>query len=423
MCDILHVLPDFQSVSYGHILPSLDKASISTIDLISVPSHDIAKRAQVPPAEVAKLSDAVVQAIQIDIEKTKRSTLELGFSDGEQPEPCISTLDANIDASLGGGLRPGHVIEIAGESGVGKTQFLLTLLLSVQLPSPRGLDGCALYISTEAALSTTRLNQLLKMHPVLSTLSAPQKPTLDRVLSIQTPDLESQEHILRYQVPVAVRRRRVRLLVIDSIAANFRAEFDRPSQGTAENDESRISSQSVPPSDRRSRRSMAERRPQLVQIGAFLRNLASTENIAIVVSNQITDRFSATNVSTFSHPPASSGTSSATPDSLTLDKQQRWFTGWGDLPAHIPGHLNLKTPCLGLTWTNQISARIALIKETQVLGDREKSRRWIRVVFAPWTAPSLEQGVEYDITAGGIATVSKEASRTAELRTDGSKHE
>ena len=67
---------------------------------------------------------------------------------------------------------------------------------------------------------------MLTTHPTLS--SAYRKPTLDRIISVVTPDLESQDHILRYQVPVVIRRHKIGLVVLDSVAANYRAEFERP---------------------------------------------------------------------------------------------------------------------------------------------------------------------------------------------------
>jgi DNA repair protein RAD57 len=57
---------------------------------------------------------------------------------------------------------------------------------------------------------------------------ADPQPSLDRIVSIVTPDLESQEHILWYQAPIAIQRYDVGLLVVDSVAANFRAEFETP---------------------------------------------------------------------------------------------------------------------------------------------------------------------------------------------------
>lgn len=326
-------------------------------------------------------------------------------------------------------------------SGGGKTQFLLTLLLSAQLDAPHGLSSSTLYISTESALPTTRLSQLLRTHPVL--VSVNPKPTLDRVISIVTPDLESQDHILRYQVPVAIRRHGVRLIILDSVAANYRAEFERPGTGNGQN----------------SGANMAQRSSELVKLGQLLRDLARDENCAVVVANQVADRFSGggaspvMNRATQSSPLArrSGGNISdssmggpmstlagvgaeldenitvffkSTMDPMSLDHQQRWFTGWGDDP--YPSHLtikNMKTPSLGLIWTTQIACRIALIKRPVygpgIVADEEneggepvlrKWRRWMKVVFAPHVPPSgpgLEGAVEFEIKGEGMRAVKK----------------
>jgi DNA repair protein RAD57 len=320
-------------------------------------------------------------------------------------------------------------------SGVGKTQFLLTLLLAAQLPPPHGLSKSAIYISTEAALSTNRLAQLLSAHPSLASLPPTEKPSLSRILSIQTPDLESQEHILRYQLPVAIKKHNVGLVIVDSVAANFRAEFERKGarDGAA---------------------SLAKRGAQLVQLGSLLRHLARTEGVTVVVANQVADRFErepstpvSNNISRTTtgnsqgstdekstlhglpHPPASDPGSDAgdnafmSPDALTLDHQQRWFTGWGDI-QHDSSQ-TLKTPSLGLVWTNQLACRIALIKQPvyatrppvlSVNGQDQwneddnhisKWRRWFKVVFAPWAPPSDGRGVEFEVVRGGVRHVSK----------------
>jgi DNA repair protein RAD57 len=290
------------------------------------------------------------------------------------------------------------------------------------------------YISTEAALATNRLTQLLSAHPLLASLPLSEKPSLSRILSIQTPDLESQEHILRYQLPVAIKKHNVGLVVIDSVAANYRAEFEK--QGV-----------------KNGAAAMAKRGAQLVQLGALLRDLARTEGIAVVVANQVADRFSGASSNTPSN--ATSRTTSGngqngersnmpqpmnneqpanllsqmeslllSSDALTLDHQQCWFTGWGDIQSDPPH--TLKTPSLGLVWTNQIACRIALTKQpvfanrplvVTVNGEDQwnedenhisKWRRWFKVVFAPWAPPTEGRGVEYEVLKTGITYVSKE---------------
>lgn len=324
---------------------------------------------------------------------------------------------------------------LTASSGAGKTQLLLTLLLASQLPPPHGLSKSAVYISTEAQLATSRLAQLLSTHPTLASLAPEDKPSLSRILSIQTPDLESQEHILRYQLPVAIKKHRVGLVILDSVAANYRAEFDK----TGERDGAA---------------SMAKRGNQLIQLGALLRQIARTEGISVVVANQVADRFTrpppsnsvsrttsgnsqtthrentqftpqdASNQPPSNPPSQASDSAFISPDALTLDHQQRWFTGWGDVRYESPH--NLKTPSLGLVWTNQLACRIALIKQpvyasrplvVNINGEDQwndgeqhvsKWRRWFKVVFAPWTAPSEGRGIEFEVLRSGVHHVSKE---------------
>lgn len=123
MTDLLHVLPDFDTTAYAHLLPSLDKALISTNDLVTLAPAHVAKRAQVPAGELRKLADHVVRQLH----------RHLGFGHEEplpnspgsaflspsghapvQPE-CLSTLDVGLDQALLGGFRPGYLVEVAGE--------------------------------------------------------------------------------------------------------------------------------------------------------------------------------------------------------------------------------------------------------------------------------------------------------------------
>lgn len=115
MSDLLQVLAGFKTSSFSHILPSIDKAGITTSDLICLSPQEIAKRAQVPPVEAAKLSQAVIEALQAD---NARSARTLDFDDGPKK---ISTLNEGLDSALGGGIPPGYLTEITGERYVTTT--------------------------------------------------------------------------------------------------------------------------------------------------------------------------------------------------------------------------------------------------------------------------------------------------------------
>lgn len=122
MSDLITVLPDFQSASFTHLLPSLAKKLITTSDLLTLDASDIAKRAQLPPTEVAKLCNAVLEALQKQL-SPHSSTTDASFSffngvlheKGKPSWQAMSTLDESLDAALGGGIPAGFVTEVTGE--------------------------------------------------------------------------------------------------------------------------------------------------------------------------------------------------------------------------------------------------------------------------------------------------------------------
>ncbi|KAH7156115.1 P-loop containing nucleoside triphosphate hydrolase protein [Dactylonectria macrodidyma] len=450
MTDLLHILPSFPTPPFAALLPTIENHNLTTTDLLTLHPADIAKQTRLPLLDLKRLIAAVQVSLSDNLAPPEQPLLLLEHA-GSQPKNespsgaaprFISTLDSGLDAALGGGVPVGAISEFTGESGAGKTQALLALCLAVQLPPPHGLGRHALYISTEAALATRRLAQMLDANPVLRDTAPERRPSLDGIHSAVTPDLETQDHILEFQVPVLLSRHDIGLLVLDSVAANYRAEFER--QGSHGSN-------------------MAARGAELVRLGALLRRLARRHNLAVVVANQVADRFASSTSISHNPPPRSSGavqesplasrsmpppstnfpntpTSSVPffqdpdgpppPAALLLDYQQRWFTGWGDDPR---ASYAFKTPSLGLVWTTQIACRIALLKRpvyghtrltAPVDADDDADlatptlkawRRWMKVVFAPHTASSsqgLGDAVEFEVTMGGLKTVVKDRRKT-----------
>ncbi|KAM4060019.1 rad51 domain-containing protein [Hirsutella rhossiliensis] len=466
MTDLVRILPSFPVAPFAALLATIEQHALTTTDLLALHPADIAKQTHLSLLDLKRLIAAVQASLSDDLVPEKllleaspppnpaSSAADTTPEDTRPPRPTattrdvsavafISTLDHGLDAALGGGVPVGCITEFAGESGAGKTQLLLSLCLAVQLPPPRGPRKQAVYISTESGLATQRLKQMMASNPVLAAVDDP--PSLDNIFITLTPDLESQEHILEYQVPVLLSRHRIGLLVIDSVAANYRAEFERRgSHGS----------------------NMAARSAELVRLGSLLRDLARRHGIAVVVANQVADRFSLppairsipprgipagtqeTPLASRSAGPATSLASTPSspspfppfpedvppaPPALRLDHQQRWFTGWGDDPhASDPP----KTPSLGLVWSTQIACRVALLKrpvygrprriaapldadddDVDAAAPTLKSwRRWMKVVFAPHVGASgqgVDGSTEFEVTTGGLTAVKAKTAKSS----------
>jgi hypothetical protein len=104
MTDISLVLPDFQTAEYAHLIAPLERAGITTSELLCAQPSDIAKKAQVPPTAVAKLIDAVIESLHAQVD--------------ESPLPewqTISFLEPVLDAAWQGGAPTRYLTEITGE--------------------------------------------------------------------------------------------------------------------------------------------------------------------------------------------------------------------------------------------------------------------------------------------------------------------
>ena len=141
-----------------------------------------------------------------------------------------------FDQLLNGGLLKKGITEICGESGCGKTQFVLRLLetclmnvnnndIKCKLPS-----GMSLYIYTEGTAPTKRLEEIIKHHIHHSPIHPVE--FLDRILIREVHSAEDLINVLNVEVLrlfYAFQHNsnlQIRLIVIDSIAGVFRGDSD-----------------------------------------------------------------------------------------------------------------------------------------------------------------------------------------------------
>ena len=180
-----------------------------------------------------------------------------------------------------------------------------------------------------------------------------------------------QDHIVTYQLPVVLSRHRIGLVVLDSVTANYRAEFDRPLP--TQRSQSQFTQ-------------MVQRSKDLRKLAGILKDLAIEWNVAVVAVNQVTDAFKR----------PSSQLSGATheEDFLSFDYQAKWFDGLID----ENGVEATKKPALGLVWTNLITSRIMLVREND-------GRSRIKVVFSPFAKQgSLLYGISSETGIHAIET-------------------
>lgn len=278
----------------------------------------------------------------------------------------LTTGDAHLDEILGGGAPLEHITEFVGESGVGKSQFMTQFCITTQLPvSLGGLGKEVVYISTESGLATSRAHEIsrgLRDRYKDYELVLPLRP-LDRIHVVVCSDLELQDHMMYYQLPVLLKQKRGKIgsIIIDSIAANYRAEHEGRSRGGGP--------------DKRAG-DMAMRTKELTRLSAHLRKLAVEFKLAVIVANQVSDRIS-------------NGYDNSV---LALDHQSQWFNGWKS-NDHSP-----KTPALGLVWTNAVHCRVAL-KKLRSNGTEGGTPREMMVVYSPF---ARQAEIRYAIGVDGV---------------------
>lgn len=212
-----------------------------------------------------------------------------------------------------GGIAKGQLFEVFGEAGSGKTNFALSCAINVALPREYGgNDGHVIYISTDHAFPINRLMTLIEClqekYPYLAS-----ETILERIFvqEFAVRDLVDLERIILHFTPAFLdMNRNIKLIVIDSIAYNFRSEQD----------------------------SAAVRATKLVEIGHVLKRCAAMHNLGILLINQVVDHFEQDIYCTtsVSHGPS------------------QWIR------ISLDNFDLTKRPALGLAWSNCVNTRCTL---------------------------------------------------------------
>ncbi|KZV80734.1 P-loop containing nucleoside triphosphate hydrolase protein [Exidia glandulosa HHB12029] len=231
----------------------------------------------------------------------------------------ISTGDTNMDIVLGGGIRPGLIWEFAGEGGAGKTQLALQLALMVQmLPRLGGVSGSCCYLSSWKELPTSRLQQLIDLHPMIRGSTC----TLDHLHFRRTETISALLNVLEGPLVQLIQGCRdtmpLKLLILDDFTSLFRTDkTDKATSG-----------------------SLIDRSRDLAEVSALIHQLAIEHNLAVIVVNEVVNVF---------EPEA--------PAPVQSEPTYRAVSPWFNTAANVPGE-DAREPALGLSWANQVNVRV-----------------------------------------------------------------
>ncbi len=168
----------------------------------------------------------------------------------------IHTGSEAFDELMGGGIETQSITEFYGEFGSCKTQFGHQLCVNVQRPpSEGGLEGHALYIDTENTFRPERIAQMAEAYG-MNTEDVLSKIHVARAFN------SNHQMLLAERAAEICRQFPIRVIVVDSLTAHFRAEF--VGRGT-----------------------LAERQQKLNRHMHDLQRLGSLHNAAVIVTNQV----------------------------------------------------------------------------------------------------------------------------------------
>lgn len=211
-------------------------------------------------SEMAGVGEAVARkAIQ-----AARGMLKLGFSDAlefaKKRERIfyITTGSKNLNALLGGrGVETGALTEAYGAFGSGKTQLGLTLAVNIQLPKEQGgANGKAVYIDTEGTFRPDRVRQIAEG------VGANPEKVLKNILVARAFNSDHQILLMDKISEMIHEGEPIKLIIIDSLTAHFRAEFSGRGQ-------------------------LADRQQKLNRYLHNLIKMAEQHNLAVYVTNQV----------------------------------------------------------------------------------------------------------------------------------------
>ena len=242
-------------------IPGIGPGIASKLETAGI--YDLMGLAVLSPADLSDLAGLGEAAARKAIQAA-RKMMDLGFQDGLEYEKKresvenVTTGSKNLDNLLGGkGIETKAITEAFGAYGSGKTQLGLSLAVSVQLPKEKGgANGKAVYIDTEGTFRPSRIKQIAEK------IGANPEKVLKNIFVARAFNSDHQILLLDKITEMIKNGEPIKLVVIDSLTAHFRAEYSGRGQ-------------------------LADRQQKLNKYIHNLMKLAEQHNLAVYVTNQV----------------------------------------------------------------------------------------------------------------------------------------
>jgi len=242
-------------------LPGVGPAAVEKLEAAGI--FDLMGVAVLGPKELGDMA-GLGEAAARKVIQAARKMMDLGFQSGlefaKKREEVfnITTGSKEFDNLLGGkGLETKAITEAFGSYGSGKTQLGLSLAVNCQMPIEMGgAEGKAVYIDTEGTFRPERVRQIAEakgMNPenVLKNILVARAFNSDHQILL----VDKVGELIKNGEPI-------RIVVVDSLTAHFRAEFSGRGQ-------------------------LADRQQKLNKYLHKLMQMAEQFNLAIYVTNQV----------------------------------------------------------------------------------------------------------------------------------------
>lgn len=242
-------------------LPGIGPAAVEKLEAAGI--FDLMGVAVMGPKELSEIA-GLGEAVARKVIQAARKMMDLGFQDGlefaEKRKEVfyITTGSKQLDTLLGGkGIETKSITEVFGAYGSGKTQIGLSVAVQVQMPLEQGgAEGKAVFIDTEGTFRPERIKQIAEARGLNA------QGVLKNILVARAFNSDHQILLIDKIGELIKNGEPVRIVIIDSLTAHFRAEFSGRGQ-------------------------LADRQQKLNKYLHNLMRMAEQFNLAVYVTNQV----------------------------------------------------------------------------------------------------------------------------------------